>query len=89
MANTSSSRKSARQQAKRRIHNTGMRSRMRTSMKRLIQAVSENCDREAAEKKFRHACSLLDSGINKHLIHKNKVARHKSQLNKYLQKISA
>lgn len=87
MANTSSARKCVRQQAKRRLHNASLRSRMRTAIKKVIRAV-ENKDRETATKDYRTACSLLDSSVNKHLIHKNKAARHKRQLNSRIHKLS-
>ncbi len=81
MANTSSARKCARQEAKRRLHNASLRSRIRTAMKNVLKAIASG-DREGAREKYRNASSLLDSGAGKSLIHKNKAARHKRNLNR-------
>ena len=56
-----------------------MRSRMRTSVKRVVRALDAN-DAEAASAALKRAESLLDSAAGKGLIHKNKAARHKSRL---------
>ena len=80
MANSPQARKRARQAERRRVHNASMRSRMRTSVKRVLKAV-EAKDVDAARAAFRRAESLLDSTAGKGLIHKNKAARHKRRLN--------
>ena len=80
MANSIQARKRARQAEKRRQHNAGRRSMMRTELKKVDAAIAAG-DKAAAEGAFRAAVPLLDSLANKGLIHKNKAARHKSRLN--------
>lgn len=79
MANTAQARKRARQSVARNKHNAGMRSMMRTSIKRVRQAI-EAGDKTAAEEIFRKATGVIDRVADKNIIHKNKAARHKSRL---------
>lgn len=81
MANSASARKRARQNDARRAHNASMRKRIRTMMKRVVQAV-EAKDKEGARKAFRLADKALAAGAGKRLIAPNKAARHKSRLNR-------
>ena len=53
---------------------------MRTSVKKVIRAVNAG-DKEAAKAAYQAAVPLIDSSVNKGIIHKNKAARHKSRLN--------
>ena len=80
MANSAQARKRARQAVRRRTHNASMRSRMRTSVKRAVRALSAG-DAEAADAALKLTESTLDSAAGKGLVHKNKAARHKSRLN--------
>lgn len=80
MPNIHSAKKRVRQAEKNRMHNKHYRSRMRTSIKDVISAI-ENGDKEAAQTAFKSAVPIIDSSINKGLLHKNKAARHKSRLN--------
>lgn len=80
MANTSSARKRARQAEKRRVHNVSLRSRMRTHLKNVVTGI-ENGDAEKAQEAFLKAVPVIDSAVNKGLVHKNKAARSKSRLN--------
>lgn len=79
MANSAQARKRARQAVALNHHNSSMRSMMRTSIKRVRQAI-EAGDKEAANASFIKASSALDRVADKNLIHKNKAARHKSRL---------
>ncbi len=79
MANTAQARKRARQSVARNKHNASMRSMLRTSIKRVRQAVDAG-DKTAAEEIFRKATSMIDRVADKNIIHKNKAARHKSRL---------
>lgn len=79
MANTAQARKRARQADARNKHNASMRSMMRTSIKRVREAV-EAGDQTAANEVFRKASSMIDRVADKNIIHKNKAARHKSRL---------
>lgn len=79
MANTASAKKRARQAEKRRQHNAGRRSMMRTYIKKVLQSIASG-DKAAAEGSYREAVSVLDRLAHKGLIHKNKASRHKSRL---------
>ena len=80
MANIASAKKRAIQSEKRRVHNAALRSRLRTFIKKVILAV-ESGNLEEAQAAFRAAVPIIDSSVNKGLIHKNKAARSKSRLN--------
>ena len=88
MANSAQARKRARQSERGRVHNASLRSRMRTSVKRVVRALSAN-DSEAASTALALAGPMLDGAAGKGLIHKNKAARHKSRLNTRLQALRA
>lgn len=64
---------------KARQHNVAARSKMRTLIKNVLKAV-ESGDKEAAKNAFAVAEPVLDRAACKGLVHKNKVARHKSKL---------
>lgn len=80
MANSPQARKRARQAKKQRLHNASLRSRVRTYIKRVLAAV-EAGDKAAAQKAYTEATPIIDSMVNKGILHKNKAARHKSRLN--------
>ncbi|MEM7431480.1 MAG: 30S ribosomal protein S20 [Pseudomonadota bacterium] len=80
MANIKSASKRARQAEKRRKHNMGLRSMMRTKIKDVVKACDAG-DKSAAEAAYKDAVPVIDSMINKGIITKNKAARHKSRLN--------
>ncbi len=84
MANIASAKKRARQAEKRRRQNAGARSMLRTSIKKVVNAI-ESRDKEAAASAYQAALPIIDRMSNKGLIHKNKAARHKSRLNTRLQ----
>ncbi|WMY95331.1 MAG: 30S ribosomal protein S20 [Arsenophonus sp.] len=79
MANIKSAKKRAIQTEKRRKHNSSRRSAMRTFIKKVYLAISLG-DKEEAKKAFNKMQSIVDSYASKGLIHKNKAARHKSNL---------
>lgn len=80
MANIASAKKRARQAEVRREHNAAQRSRLRTFVKKVLLAIQSG-DVAQAQAAFREAQPVIDSAVNKGLIHKNKAARHKSRLN--------
>lgn len=80
MANSPQARKRARQNDKRRVHNHGMRSSMRTAVRKVLRAVRAG-DRDAATAAYQRAVPLVDRMAGKGLIHKNRAARYKSRLN--------
>ncbi|MDH5480743.1 MAG: 30S ribosomal protein S20 [Nitrosomonas sp.] len=79
MANTAQARKRARQAVKRREHNVGLRSKLRTAIKYVRKSI-ETGDKAAAKKAFDESVSIVDSIADKGIIHKNKAARNKSRL---------
>ena len=81
MANTSQSRKRARQAETHRQRNAGQRSTMRTAIKSVIAAIDAG-DFDAAKSALAVSTTVLDRAVTHGLIHKNKAARHKSRLNK-------
>ena len=88
MANSAQARKRARQTVRRRAHNASLRSRMRTSVKRVVRALDAN-DAEAAGEALKLAGPVLDGAAGKGLVHRNKAARHKSRLNARLKALRA
>ena len=79
MANIKSAKKRAIQAEKNRKHNASMRSMMRTHVKKTIAAIAAG-KKADAKKAFAVMEKVLDRFANKGLLHKNKVARHKSHL---------
>lgn len=79
MANTKSAEKAARQAEKHRIRNVALRSRMRTAIRKVNDALASG-DKAAVQTAFQAAVPQIDTLVNKGLIHRNKAARHKSRL---------
>lgn len=79
MANSKQAAKRARQNQKRRLHNMALRSKVRTYIKKVSAAV-EAGDKAAAETAYKAAQPIIDTMVNKGILHKNKAARHKSRL---------
>src|SRR3546814_6575820 len=76
---TAQARKRARQSVERNKHNASLRSMLRTSIKRVRQAI-EAGDKTVAAEVFQKTTSIIDRVADKNIIHKNKAARHKSRL---------
>lgn len=87
MANSPQSKKRARQADKRRLHNRGLRSTMRTTIKKFLKLV-EAGDKEAATSAYKETSAVVDRMANKGIHHKNRAARMKSRLNSRLKTIS-
>lgn len=79
MANTKSAEKAARQAVKRRASNVASRSKLRTAIRNVNDAIGSG-DKAEAESSYKAAVPVIDSMVNRRLIHKNKAARHKSRL---------
>lgn len=79
MANTAQARKRARQSVARNMHNSSLRSMLRTAIKRVRSAIDSG-DKAAAADVLQKATSVIDRVADKNIIHKNKAARHKSRL---------
>ena len=87
MANTAQAKKRARQAENHRLHNTSLRSTLRTHIKKVLKAIGTK-DKTAAQAAYKEATSVIDSSANKGLLHKNAAARHKSRLNTRLRALA-
>lgn len=88
MANSAQARKRARQAEKRRQHNASLRSRMRTYIKSVVNAIQKG-DKAAAEAAYKGAVPVIDGITRKGIIHPNKAARHKSRLSRHIRHMEA
>jgi small subunit ribosomal protein S20 len=79
VANTKSAEKAARQAVKHRGMNVANRSRLRTAIRKATD-VAATGNAETSTAALREAQPVIDSMVNKGLIHRNKAARHKSRL---------
>ena len=79
MANTPQSKKRARQAERRTEVNTSRRSRIRTFLRKVEEAIASG-DREAATTALRGAEPELARGVTKGVVHKNTAARKMSRL---------
>lgn len=86
MANIKSAIKRARQNEVRRQRNAGMRSQLRTHIKKVLKAI-EAGGKEAAAAAFKTAQPIIDRMAGKGIIHKNKAARHKKRLSAHIKKL--
>jgi small subunit ribosomal protein S20 len=80
MANHVSSLKRARQNVKRSAVNRSNRSRVRTSLRAMREALAAG-DVKAAQEQYRSTTSALDKSVQKGIFHLNTVSRYKSRLN--------
>lgn len=88
MANIASAKKRAKQSEERRIHNTSLRSMVRTYIKKVVNALAAK-DVSTAVTAYQEALPVIDSMVNKGIIHKNKAARHKSRLTAKIKALQA
>ena len=79
MANTKSAEKAARQAEQHRARNVALRSRMRTAMRKVNDAIAKG-NAEEARAVYRDAVPMIDTLVNKNIVHRNKADRHKSRL---------
>ena len=87
MANTTQSKKRARQNEKRSAVNKSRRSRIRTFLRKVEEAIS-NGDRSAASSALIAAQPELMRGVSKGIFHKNTAARKMSRLSARIKKIA-
>jgi small subunit ribosomal protein S20 len=88
VANSAGSKKRARQAIKRRAHNGGLRSMVRTYLKK-VDAAIEAGNQADAQAAFVAATSQMDKAAGKGLYHKNKASRHKSRLSAKIKALAA
>jgi small subunit ribosomal protein S20 len=79
VANTKSADKAARQAQQHRVRNIALRSRMRSAIRKVIDAVASS-NKEQARASYLAAVPLIDTLVNKNIIHRNQADRHKSRL---------
>ncbi len=87
MANTAQAKKRARQAEAHRAHNATQRSMLRTAIK-TVRLAADKKDKDAAQKAFREATSVIDRMARKGIIHKNAAARYKSSLNNRVRELA-
>lgn len=81
VANTKSAEKAARQASAHRARNVALRSRMRSAIRKVNDAVTSG-NKADAKTSYDAAVPLIDTLVNKKIIHRNQAARHKSRLAK-------
>ena len=80
MANTPQSKKRARQAERRQDVNKARRSRIRTFLRKVEEAIASG-NKDAATAALSNAQPELTRGVSKGVLHKNTVARKMSRLN--------
>jgi small subunit ribosomal protein S20 len=80
MANHVSSLKRVRQTVTRTEVNRANRSRVRTSLRTMREALAKG-DVKVAQDQYRETTSALDKSVQKGIFHQNTVSRYKSRLN--------
>lgn len=88
MANTDQSKKRARQAADRYAVNKSRRSRIRTFLRKVEEAIATG-DQATATAALRSAQPELDRGVSKGVLHKNTVARKMSRLSSRVKALTA
>ena len=79
MANTKSAEKRAREALAARARNVAHRSKVRSAVRKVVEAIREGKKQEAAAA-LKAASKIIDAMARKGISHKNKAARHKSRL---------
>ena len=87
MANTAQSKKRARQNERRATVNKSRRSRIRTFLRKVEEAIS-NGDKSAASAALTAVQPELMRGVSKGIFHKNTAARKMSRLSAKVKKIA-
>ncbi|BCR20840.1 30S ribosomal protein S20 [Borrelia miyamotoi] len=80
MGNNLSALKRAKQNLKRNLRNVSVKSELKTIEKRCLNLIKEGKKEEASEF-FKFVTKKLDTAARKRIIHRNKAARKKSNLN--------
>ncbi|RCS41129.1 30S ribosomal protein S20 [Bremerella cremea] len=83
MPNTKSAKKRLRQNVVRRTHNRAVKSSLRSSIRKVREAVSA-ADFEKAEEQFRATVKKLDKAGAKRVLHPKTTARLKSRLSHHI-----
>ena len=83
MPNSNSARKRLRQSEVRRVRNKAVKTALRSTLRRVREAVSAG-DISKAESEMQTATKQLDRAGQKNIIHRNKAARTKSRMQKLI-----
>jgi small subunit ribosomal protein S20 len=87
MANHQSTKKRMRQNVKRREHNRSNRSRLRTQITKLRNALAAG-DKTQSQTELMPTIALIDKMVNKKILHQNTAARYKSRLTKHVNELA-
>ena len=79
MANSAGAKKRARQAVKRNKHNSQIRAKVRTFIKKVSYAIDAG-DKKEATSGFTEMQKNVDQAVSKGLMHKNQAARKKSRI---------
>jgi small subunit ribosomal protein S20 len=79
MANSAQARKRARQAEKTRQRNAGLKSSLRSAVKKVRKAITTG-DKTAATKELQAQQSIIDRIADKRIVHKNTASRSKMRL---------
>ena len=88
MANNSSARKRIRQTEKRTVRNKARKSRVRSFLRKVEEAVKSG-DKAAAQEAFRAAQPEMQRAVTKGVFHANTVARRLSRLSARVKSVGA
>ena len=88
MANHVSSLKRVRQTVTRTEVNRANRSRVRTSLRAMREALTKG-DAKVAQEQYRETTSALDKSVQKGILHKNTASRYKARLSARLVAMTA
>jgi small subunit ribosomal protein S20 len=88
MANHVSSLKRARQTERKTVVNRANKSRVRSSLRALREALHKDDAKSVAEQ-YRATVSALDKSVQKGVLHKNTASRYKSRLSARVKALSA
>ena len=88
MANTKSAEKRARQAVESRARNVAQRSKARSAVRKVVEAINAGKKAEAAAA-LKAAAPVIDSMARKGIIHRNKAARHNSRLSAQIKAMPA
>jgi small subunit ribosomal protein S20 len=87
LANTKSAEKAARQSTVHRARNDALTSQLRSAIRKATLALKAGKHDDAAAA-LSAATPIIDSMVNKGIIHRNKAARHKSRLTKQVRALA-
>ena len=88
MANHFSALKRARQTEKKTTHNRANKSRLRSALRGLREAIASG-DKAVAQKALSSTVSVVDKGVHKGILHKNTASRYKARLSAKVKAIGA